>query len=379
MTARLKRAGGALYAAVANTPGGRRRPEAYQEMTRSEHEDSSSFASTPRSFASATSAMRSASRASSDAGGEIAVLSISAARCHVVTEEAGSVGPLSPASPADLDSSVQEVRRQLSFLIEPLSAEEEQAVCGLAARVKERKFVLPPGQEHFYLTLLRFVRARDNNVEKAEEMLANMLEWRKQFGTDELYRDGFDYPEHSEVLKHYPHACHKVDKIGRPLFVQLMGKVKPAELLKVTTQDRLERNHVHAWEVLLNDIFPKCSHDSGKQKYSTFTIFDLQGVSLFQFHASRASLQRVSQLDQDNYPEFVGELFLINTPWIFKTIWAMMQPWLGKRTQQKITMLGTDYLEELLKHVDVENLPSFFGGKCTCNEHGGCMNRPWSS
>ena len=44
-------------------------------------------------------------------------------------------------------------------------------------------------------------------------------------------------------------------------------------------------------------------------------------------------LQRVTQLDQDYYPEYLGELILVNTPWLFKGIWAVILPWLGRRTQ----------------------------------------------
>lgn len=60
-----------------------------------------------------------------------------------------------------------------------------------------------------------------------------------------------------------------------------------------------------------------------------------QAQSLYQFHSARTMLQRVLALDQDFYPEHLGELILVNTPWIFKSIWSMIVPWLGKRTQRK--------------------------------------------
>jgi hypothetical protein len=57
----------------------------------------------------------------------------------------------------------------------------------------------------------------------------------------------------------------------------------------------------------------------------------------------RHLLQGVSKLDQDYFPEYLGQMYLINTPWIFRSVWAVIKPWLGERTQSKITLVGTDY------------------------------------
>lgn len=43
---------------------------------------------------------------------------------------------------------------------------------------------------------------------------------------------------------------------------------------------------------------------------------------------------------QDYYPEHLGQMFIINTPFIFKTIWAMVNPMLEERTRKKIQVLG---------------------------------------
>ena len=69
-------------------------------------------------------------------------------------------------------------------------------------------------------------------------------------------------------------------------------------------------------------------------------------------------------------------MYLINTPWIFRSVWAVIKPWLGERTQSKITLLGADYKEELLKHIDADKLPAEYGGTCTCNATGGCFAEP---
>lgn len=66
---------------------------------------------------------------------------------------------------------------------------------------------------------------------------------------------------------------------------------------------------------------------------------------------------------QDYYPEHLGTMFVINTPLLFRGIWAAVQPLLQERTRKKIIILGSDYIGELSKIVPIERLPHIFGGK----------------
>lgn len=53
---------------------------------------------------------------------------------------------------------------------------------------------------------------------------------------------------------------------------------------------------------------------------------------------------------------------MINTPWIFNTIWYFIKGLLAVRTINKIKVLGKSYIEEINKEIDFENLPIEFGG-----------------
>jgi hypothetical protein len=44
---------------------------------------------------------------------------------------------------------------------------------------------------------------------------------------------------------------HKTDKKGRPVFYVHVGQLDPVALLKLTTETRLQRNHLYEWEELL--------------------------------------------------------------------------------------------------------------------------------
>jgi len=93
----------------------------------------------------------------------------------------------------------------------------------------------------------------------------------------------------------------------------------------------------------------------------------------------RNFIQKITKVDQDFYPEYLGKMFIVNAPTAFKAMWAVVRPWLDKRTQKKIEVHGGNFSSKLLELVDSENLPAFLGGSCCCP--GGCENAdagPWN-
>lgn len=56
-------------------------------------------------------------------------------------------------------------------------------------------------------------------------------------------------------------------------------------------------------------------------------------------------------------------MYIINAPTLFTGVWAIIKPWLDKRTIAKIKILGSNYKSELLKIIDEDKLPDFLGGK----------------
>jgi len=75
----------------------------------------------------------------------------------------------------------------------------------------------------------------------------------------------------------------------------------------------------------------------------------------------------------------MGKFYIINAPWSFTAVWAVVKPWLDEVTVSKIQILRSDYNAELLKQIPAENLPKEFGGACTCR--GGCSLSdagPWN-
>ena len=246
-------------------------------------------------------------------------------------------------------------------------------------------------------TLLRFLRARKCDVAKASKMHSTAMAWRRDNGVSAFMRPGDDTTESPESRLRAdprepvysalcPHSNQGVDREGRPIYWERTGRIRVPKLLEYVTEKDLVRRHVRQMELMtarmrasarsvalrllekgagIPSVAAQAVVDyAGPLDFLKQTVvMDLQGLSYWPDTRGLAVFKLCMKIDQDFYPERLGRCYIINAPWLFTGVWAVVRHFLDTATQEKFTILGSGYKDALMEAIGPDDLLECYGGR----------------
>ena len=161
----------------------------------------------------------------------------------------------------------------------------------------------------------------------------------------------------------YPQCYHKTDKEGRPILLDMVGRVDATKLRESTDYERLTKFRLHRMEHNLQVKYPICSEVAGRPVGESVIIIDLKGFRPSQFALRRPRPHAaVLQDPAGQLPRARWRMFVINAPALFAGVWLVVKNFVDVRTRSKVDILGSKYTAKLLEVVDRSVLPTIFGG-----------------
>ncbi|KAI8553194.1 hypothetical protein RHMOL_Rhmol06G0325200 [Rhododendron molle] len=213
------------------------------------------------------------------------------------------------------------------------------------------------GDEGTDVILLKFLRAREFEVNEAFDMLRNTLQWRKKFKIDSVLDEDFGSDLDSAAY------ISGVDREGRPVCYNLYGVFGDEDIYNRTFGTEERREKFLRWR--------SQQMEKGIQKLnfkpdgvsSLVQINDLRNTPGPAWKELRLATKQAVGLLQDNYPELVARNIFINVPFWYYAFNALSSPFLTQRTKSKfVSARPARVTETLLRYIALGEIPAHYGG-----------------
>jgi hypothetical protein len=214
--------------------------------------------------------------------------------------------------------------------------------------------------------LLRVLRADDFDIKLCLEKWDNTVKWRNEnqifekmavSATEMVFGDRVKL---EDILQKYPFGIKGVDLRGRPISFKLAGKIDHSIF------DEVDVANIVKWEAIVASktcyyLLPKATIESGYHVENYIQIIDLDGMGVTSFSGNlKLAIKNSIKLCGEHYPETMGGTFVVNAPWYFRTVWAVVKSFMEPETAKKVRVCGTT--SELVKYISEDMLPIEYGG-----------------
>eukprot|EP00298_Acanthocystis_sp_HF-20_P009162 c18142_g1_i1.p1 GENE.c18142_g1_i1~~c18142_g1_i1.p1 ORF type:complete len:435 (+),score=163.54 c18142_g1_i1:52-1305(+) len=224
-------------------------------------------------------------------------------------------------------------------------------------------------------TLVRFLRASEHDLEHAKKRFSDSMEWRKNYGPDELFRRYTAQingqmnrtAEFNFMRKYYALMLLGYDKSGLPVVWDRPGTSDYYGMIQEVGAENLL-----AWMVAVSEEgivnYREVAKKRNKSFMSGIVVIDLKKMSFSHLYVAR-EWARLCDVVETNYPERIRTVYMVNAPWVFELIFNLAKPILSEATKKRMVFLSEHALEEFLKSIDIDNIPEYMGGKLAWPEY----------
>lgn len=245
----------------------------------------------------------------------------------------------------------------MSGRVGDLSKEQEDCLQKFKERLKD---VLKPGHDDYYL--LRWLRARDFDLNKSETMLRNHFSWRKREKLENIA--DWECPE--VIQKYFTGGLFGVDVDGCPVWIDPFGQIDLKGMLKSAKKADIIKAKVQLLEKLHRETFLDLSKQKGQRVESLIILYDLAKLGMKHLYKPGVDAYcEMITMFEDHYPETLKYAIVINAPRFFPIAYNIVKPFLSEATAKKTIILGTNYHDTLYRYISPEQLPVCYGGKRT--------------
>uniref|UniRef100_A0A8C7PCZ5 SEC14-like lipid binding 8 n=1 Tax=Oncorhynchus mykiss TaxID=8022 RepID=A0A8C7PCZ5_ONCMY len=236
----------------------------------------------------------------------------------------------------------------MSGRVGDLSPKQAEALEEFRERIQDVLPLLPAQHDHF---LLRWLRARNFNVNKSEAMLRKVV--------------CFHCICVQVIEKYLSGGMCGFDREGSPIWWDVIGPVDPKGLFLSASKQDFIKSKIRDCEMLQKECDLQ-SERLGRHVEAITMIYDCEGLGLK--HLWKPAIETYGEIltmFEDNYPEGLKRLFVIKAPKLFPVAYNLVKHFLSEITRNKIIVLGANWQEVLLNYIDPEQLPAAYGGKLT--------------
>ncbi|XP_065562758.1 SEC14-like protein 4 [Artemia franciscana] len=213
--------------------------------------------------------------------------------------------------------------------------------------------------------IVRWLIARDFDIDKAFDMLKAHTHWRQKFGADKLTDTWIPT---SIARSHIPLGFLGEDIDKNPTWILMLGNMDIRGVLKSVPNK--EMLNYCAWILERSMRIIERNSKKNKTQINRLNIFvDLANWKVADL-TSWISLnfgKDLAQMYEANYPEILGKLVIFNTPALFSVLYNFVKPFLSELTVQKIRIIGSDknQWQQEFETLEETQIPKKWGGALT--------------